>query len=120
MADNIKVIINKDTNLSELELEEKIAELQQFKILPKDKEENKALLARAERIYKECYGEVREMLRMNISYFNEFLAQQDDRKIRQVRKNFSMFLDQIEERGENLDVFMRNFDFEEYDEDDYE
>ncbi len=115
-----KVIINKDTNLSELELEEKIAELQQFKILPKDKEENKALLARAERIYKECYGEVREMLRMNISYFNEFLAQQDDRKIRQVRKNFSMFLDQIEERGENLDVFMRNFDFEEYDEDDYE
>ncbi len=115
-----KIILNKDTNLSDAELEEKIQMLQRFKILPKDQEANKAVLARAERIYKECYGEVREILRRNISIFNEFLAEQDDRKIRRVRKNFVMFLDQIEERGENLDVFMRNFDFDEYDEDDDE
>ncbi len=116
-----KVILNKNISLTDAELEKKIASLQKLKILPRDEEKNKAILARAERLYKECCGEDRDVLAHNLSLFNQYLADQNERKIRIARKNFTRFLDMLEMKDDTFDVFMRNFDFDyEDEEDDYE
>ncbi len=115
-----KVILNKGVSLSDGALQKKIAELQKLKTLPRDKEENMAVLSRAERLYKECFGAAREALGNNISLFSQLLSDQDERRIRKARKNFIRFLDMLETRDEYFDVFMENFDFdEETDEDDF-
>lgn len=115
-----KVIINKNITLTENEIKVKCAELEKIKILPRDEEKNKALLARAERIYAESFGEFREIIHQNTDIFIYHLSTQDDKLIRRSRKHFEQFLDAAESREDSFDVFMRDFDFDEDDEDGYD
>ncbi len=112
------LILNKNIKLTEEEIASKREALSKLKILPRDEEVNKAVLARAERLYTEVYAETRDIVGANISRFLEILGSQNDKRIRRARKEFSEFLDIIENREDSFDVFMRDFDFSDEDEED--
>ncbi len=113
-----KVILNKNIKLTDEEIAIKQKELQALKILPRDEEENKAIVARAERLYEESFGEFRDIIGANTHSFLEILASQDSKKIRRSKKQFIAFLDMVENQEAGFDVFMRDFDFDDSEEDD--
>ncbi|SEK16380.1 MULTISPECIES: Hsp70 family protein [unclassified Variovorax] len=82
--------------LSEAEIKERLAALSELKIHPRDRMENRTLLARAERVYQQLRGDVREWLGMRISEFERALATQDKRVIAPVHRQFQEQLEQIE------------------------
>jgi molecular chaperone HscC len=82
--------------LSEAEIKERLAALSELKIHPRDRMENRTLLARAERVYQQLRGDVREWLGMRISEFERALATQDKRVISPVHRQFQEQLEQIE------------------------
>ena len=114
------LILNKNIKLTEEEIAAKRKTLDNLKILPRDEEVNKVVLARAERLFAEAFAETRDIIGNNISRFLEILATQNDRKIRCARKDFTRLLDVIENREDSFDVFMREFEFRDDDEEDYE
>lgn len=90
------VIQNNEIHMTEEELEQKLSELNHLKIHPRDQEENRILIARAERLYKEMTGGMREMVEDRMQYFNYLLVKQDEFAIRKWRKQFTIFLNSIE------------------------
>ncbi len=113
-----KVILNKNIKLTDEEIAIKQAELQKLKILPRDEEENKAIIARAERLYEEAFGEFRDIIGANTMNFLEILSKQDSKKIRRAKTQFVKFLDMVEGQEAGFDVFMRDFDFDDSEDDD--
>ncbi|GER17126.1 Hsp70 family protein [Variovorax boronicumulans] len=82
--------------LSETEIKERLMALSELKIHPRDRMENRTLLARGERIYQQLRGDVREWLGMCISEFERALATQDKRVIAPAHRQFQEQLQQIE------------------------
>ena len=103
-----KVILSKQLRLSEKELAEKRAALQKLKILPRDEEANKALIARAEQLYIRCSEPLRGALAFETSQFTAALGTQDEKRIRPARQRFSDVLDQIGRKTDSFDVFRRD------------
>ncbi len=85
--------------LSETEIKERLAALSALKIHPRDRIENRTLLARAERIYQQLRGDVREWLGIRIAEFERVLALQDKRQIAAMQRQFQEQLEQIERDG---------------------
>lgn len=113
-----KTIVN-DNRLSETEIRSKLAELEKLKIHPRDLDKNKLLIARAESLYEESIGDLREIIRLQLERFNNALSIQDTRKIRKTAESFSRFLDSIESEGYN--PFSNFNDYDSYeDEEDYD
>lgn len=90
-----KVIVN-NNRLSEKELKEKMRELEKIKIHPRELDENKLLIAKAERLYEENVGDLRNIISSRLEYFDLALSSQNQRKIRKAAESFSQFLDSIE------------------------
>lgn len=90
-----KVIVN-NNRLSEKELKEKMRELERIKIHPRELDENKLLIAKAERLYEENVGDLRNIISSRLEYFDLALSSQNQRKIRKAAESFSQFLDSIE------------------------
>jgi molecular chaperone HscC len=82
--------------LTEAQIAEKLQSLAELKIHPRDRMENRTLLARAERLYEQCRGEQREWLGAQILRFERLLATQEDRTIAPGRREFETLLDQLE------------------------
>ncbi|KAF1057356.1 Hsp70 family protein [Variovorax sp.] len=85
--------------LSEAEIKERLAALSALKIHPRDRIENRTLLARAERVYQQLRGDVREWLGIRIAEFERVLALQDKRQIAAMQRQFQEQLEQIERDG---------------------
>ena len=85
--------------LSEAEVAEKLAALKELKVHPRDKDENRLLLAKAERMYEESIGDARRLLSQEIINFESLLDRQDDRAIRDYAVQFAELLQEIEEYG---------------------
>jgi len=83
--------------LSEAEVAEKLAALKDLKVHPRDKDENRLLLAKAERLYEENVGEARKVLSQEIVNFEGLLDRQDERAIRDYATKFSELLQDIED-----------------------
>jgi len=81
--------------LSPEEIRTRLAALQDIKIHPRDKQENIALLARAERLYEE-HLQARDTVQQWIAQFRQSLETQDEHLIREHRGHFSTALDQLE------------------------
>ncbi len=113
-----KTIVN-NNRLSEKEIKSKLAQLEKLKIHPRDLDKNKLLIARAESLYEESIGDLREIIRFQLERFNNALSIQDSRKIRKTTESFSRFLDSIENGGYN--PFSNFNDYDSYeDEEDYD
>lgn len=90
------VLKNEDSDLTEEEIDKRFEELAELKIHPKDKDENKLLLLRGERLYEESSGKERELIEYNIEQFEKVLDSQDEAEIRKVRQELKEFFDTID------------------------
>ncbi len=91
------VILNKENNMSEGELQKRMKALEKLKIHPRDKEENQLLLARGAKLYTETVGYMREDIEGKMKYFTFLLGKQDEIQIQRWAKQLTTYLDSIEQ-----------------------
>lgn len=97
-----KVIIKgEDSIYDDAEAEERMSQLDYLKIHPREKEENKLLLLKAERLYEEALGDIRPMINRALMEFESILDRQKTDEIQQAREEFKETLSQFEEMMEN-------------------
>lgn len=77
------------------QIRERLAALDAIKVHPRSKQENLAVLARAERLYEEHLS-AREQLQEWIAQFRSVLETQDEAAIREHRRQFSQALNTLE------------------------
>jgi len=70
-----------------------------LKIHPRDRIENRTLLARGERLYQQLRGDVRDFLGQQVMRFEQVLESQDVRVIAPAVREFRTLLDDIERQG---------------------
>ena len=83
--------------LSSEEVAEKLEALKDLKIHPRDKDEYRLLLAKAERLYEESIGDYRILISQEIMEFEGILDKQNEREIRDRAVDFSAFLKEMDE-----------------------
>jgi len=92
------LVIEKNAEkMSPEKLAARLEALQEIKIHPRDRSENRLLLARAERMYEESIGVKRHLIADQLATFDGVLAEQDPRIIARAAKEFKKFLDDIEQ-----------------------
>lgn len=89
-------IFENGAGLSREELQRRFGELSGIKALPRDMEENRALIARAERLYEELRGADREALRAMLGQFEQTISDQQLRKADELRSEFARGLDALD------------------------
>ncbi|MFT8350879.1 molecular chaperone HscC [Clostridium saccharoperbutylacetonicum] len=83
-------------SISEEEIKERMEVLKEIKIHPRDRTENRLLLARGERLYEEALGDMREYIEKLLAEFERILATQNPKLIKEYAKLFSEKLDELE------------------------
>jgi molecular chaperone HscC len=91
-----KAVFANSAGMSEADLSRRFAELSDIKLAPRDQAENKALIARAERLYAESLDEEREIIADGILQFNAAIEDQRERDVERVRAEFRAFLDRFD------------------------
>ena len=91
------VIRNEETDMTDEEIDERLATLASLKIHPREQEENKLLLLRGDRMYEESIGDKRRLIEHELNQFEDILNKQNQNDIRDARNHFKEFLDSIEE-----------------------
>jgi molecular chaperone HscC len=89
------VIKNEETDMTDEEIDERLASLAALKIHPRDQEANKLLLLRGDRMYEEATGDVRKLIEHNMTAFETVLAKQNNDEIENARRDLKEFLDSI-------------------------
>ena len=113
-----KLIINGD--LSEEEKNEKIKMLEEIKIQSENKNKDKLLLERANRIYAEIVNtEIRNHISDYLENYKMVVATGDRIRIQKIKKNFSEFLDKIDPEINDMSVedILKDFEDETEEED---
>lgn len=82
--------------LSRQEIAERREKLVALKIHPRDQTANRAALARAERLYEQTLGQVREFVDMHTKAFVAALETQEPRTVEAARERLTTALDHIE------------------------
>jgi molecular chaperone HscC len=91
------VIKNEETDMTDEEIDERLASLAELKIHPRDQEANKLLLLRGDRMYEEATGDIRQLIEHNMTAFETVLAKQNKDEIENARRELKDFLDSISE-----------------------
>ncbi|HEX3026074.1 MAG TPA: Hsp70 family protein, partial [Clostridia bacterium] len=92
------VIKNTESLLSDEEIDERFKALSAIKIHPRDKAENRMLIARGERLYQETTSQLRAQIDLMLQSFESVLAGQNEAQITKEREKISKIFDQIEGR----------------------
>lgn len=93
-----KLVIKGDNNqMTEEEVRKRMEELAYLKIQPRDYEENRLVLTRAERMYEEALGERRKKLDRYITAFEASLKKGDHDEIRESREALNEVLEEEDE-----------------------
>ena len=92
------VIENNPGMLTEKEIEERLKALESIKIHPREKSENRLLLARGERLFEELLGERRAYIGELLTQFDRLLSQQNESDIKKGAKKLKMCLDELERK----------------------
>ena len=92
-----QVIKNQQNDMTDEEIEERLKELSYLKIHPRDKEENKLLLLRGERIYEETIGTERIVIEQALRRFENALDTQDNAVIEEAKTEFKKVLEDFTE-----------------------
>ncbi|HLJ63925.1 MAG TPA: Hsp70 family protein, partial [Stellaceae bacterium] len=82
--------------MSQGEIEKRLKAMASLKIAPREMSENRALLARAERLYEESLGEQREALAQAILAFETMLATQRPEAIEAGRATLARLIERID------------------------
>lgn len=92
-----RVVIQENPGvMSEEEVEKRLEALKDIKIHPRERAENRYLLARAERLYEESLGDKREFIGMATEKFEGILERQNEDEIKKAAEDFKGQLDYIE------------------------
>lgn len=90
-----KMIIKGSQNtMSDEEIEKRMEDLSYLKIQPRDQEENKVVLLRAERMYEECLGDRRKRIERYLQRFEEALHGGKRDEIREAREALEEYLNE--------------------------
>jgi molecular chaperone HscC len=90
-------LFSAQAGMSEAEIKASFHKLANLKLLPHERVENQALISRAERLYEECRGDMRDDLRAQLNIFQTEINSQQLRKPQAVREAFKLKLDDLEE-----------------------
>lgn len=90
------IIENNAGTLTKEQIEARLAELKDIKIHPRDRTENRLLIARGERLYEESLGDRRELIAQCIQQFEKLLQSQNDQEIKKAAEVLKDQLDQME------------------------
>ena len=94
------VIHDKETGMTPKELEKRRKELAKLKVHPRDEARNAATLARANGLFEDHLGQMREYIGRLIDHFRLVLDRQDPREIETERLEIERKLDEV--AGENF------------------
>jgi molecular chaperone HscC len=89
-------IFSNSLGLTEEELKARFATMEAIKLPPREQAANKALIARAERLYAEHSGDTRDTLRQSLVRFEAEIADQRVRNHDALREAFTKLLDNFE------------------------
>jgi molecular chaperone HscC len=85
--------------MSPEQVAQRMAELAELKIHPREQIENRSLLARADRLYEQSLGDVRDFLSSHAARFQGALETQDPATIRLARLDFKKALQQVDDES---------------------
>ena len=88
------IIKGQDNQMTEEEIKKRMEELAYLKIQPRDYEENRLVLLRAERMYEESLGQRRKKLDHYITAFEAALKRGDHDEIRNTREELNEMLEE--------------------------
>lgn len=92
-----RIVIERNPGvLSAQEVEKRLTALAALKIHPREQQENRAVMARAERLYEELLSEHRDFVGKQITHFEAILERQDPEEIAEARRRLSELLNQLE------------------------
>ena len=78
------------------EVEQRLAELNELKIHPRDRIENRTLVAQADRLYEQLLGQKREYLAQHVAAFQAVLERQDLIETRRARETLQQAMRQLD------------------------
>ena len=87
-----RIIKSSENDISEEEAEQRFAELEYLKLPPREQEENKLVLFRAEELYEEMLGMEREIMGKNIAIFEGILENGAPEEIEEAREQMKIIL----------------------------
>lgn len=88
-----QIIKTNATDMTEEEIKERMEALSYLKIHPREKEANKLLLLRGERLYEESIGKERMQIEYALREFEKALDTRDESVIEGARRDFKEFLE---------------------------
>ena len=91
------IIKGQDNQMTEEEVRKRMEELAYLKIQPRDYEENRLVLTRAERMYEEALGDRRKRLDRYITAFEAALKRDDHDDIQDTREALVEVLEEDED-----------------------
>ena len=92
-----EVFKGRDVDMTEDQIRERFETLAYLKIHPRDREENKYLLLRGERIYEESLGDKRHYIESALHQYEKALDSYDTAKIEEAKETFKKILEELEE-----------------------
>lgn len=91
------IIIEKNPGLlTQEDIQRRLNELKDIKIHPRERSENRLLLARGERLYEEALGEKREEIAFLLLEFERVLASQNEQEVKKAAVKLSKQLEHLE------------------------
>ncbi|MFW2012748.1 Hsp70 family protein [Acinetobacter bereziniae] len=93
-----KVLINNQNTMTKEQIAESRELLALLKVHPRDKLINQSLVLRAERLYSEQRGELRQEIANQLEIFLYALESQEERRITEARSYLDKFLNQMDEQ----------------------
>ena len=85
--------------MNQTQIEQRMIELAELKIHPRDQMENRTLIALADRLYEQSLGEIRSFLAQQIGQFQATLETQNPEQVRESRRHLKQILQQIEQES---------------------
>ncbi len=92
-----QVFKGRDVDMTDEEIQERFKTLAYLKIHPRDREENRYLLLKGERIYEESLGDKRQYIESALHQYEKALDSYDSAKIEEAKETFKKILEELEE-----------------------
>lgn len=92
-----KLVITENAGvMTPAQVEQRLAELSELKIHPRDRIENRTLVAQADRLYEQLLGQEREFLAQHVAAFQAVLDKQEPVATRRAREVLEQVMRQLE------------------------
>ena len=95
---NRMVIEKSPGSMTKEEIENRLNALKDIKIHPRERTENRLLLAKGERMYEESLGDIRDYISLILQKFESIMSRQDERAVKKAAEILKKELDDIEMR----------------------